>query len=67
MRNFLSPDAEENPFASFTKFVFGYCDGSLHQGNSKDPVRYKDMDMYFRGSVITRAHFGWIDSKYNLK
>ena len=67
MRGLLSADPDENKFANYSKFVLGYCDGALHQGNSKDPVKYKDMEMYFRGSVITRAHFDWINSKYNLK
>lgn len=67
MNGFLSLDSEENTYAGWTKFVFGYCDGAFHQGYSKDPVKYKDTSLYFRGAAITRSHFDWIDSKYNLK
>ena len=53
--------------ANWTKFILGYCDGSLHQGFSKDPIKYKEAQLYFRGSAITRSHFDWIESQYNLK
>jgi hypothetical protein len=39
----------------------------LHQGFSKTPIKYKDSQLYFRGSLITKSHFNWIDSKYKLK
>jgi hypothetical protein len=39
----------------------------LHQGYAPDPVKYKDAQLYFRGGAITRSHFNWINSKYNLK
>ena len=56
-----------NAFANWTKFFLPYCDGALHQGNVQNPIKYKDSSLYFRGSVITRAHIGWINSKYNLR
>lgn len=43
-----------------------YCDGSFHQGNNKNAVKYKDANLYFRGAVNTRSHFKWADNKYNL-
>lgn len=43
-----------------------YCDGAFHQGNNKSPVQYKDSKLYFRGSVNTRSHLKYIDTKYNL-
>ena len=43
-----------------------YCDGSFHQGNNKNPIRYKDRDLYFRGAVNTRSHFSWAHKMYNL-
>jgi hypothetical protein len=27
--------------ANWTKFVIGYCDGSLHQGHRKTPISFK--------------------------
>jgi O-palmitoleoyl-L-serine hydrolase len=64
---YLSIDPSVSKFANWTKFIFGYCDGSLHQGYTADPVKYKDAQLYFRGAAITRSHFNWINSKYNLK
>ena len=43
-----------------------YCDGAFHQGNSKDPIRYKDTQLYFRGAVNTRAHIKYLDSRFKL-
>ena len=67
VQGYLSPDPQVSRFANWTKFVFGYCDGALHQGLAKDPIKYKDIDLYFRGSAITRSHFDWISLKYGLK
>lgn len=53
-------------FANWTKFFFPYCDGVYHQGNVAHPIKYKDSSLYFRGSLITRAHLDWINQKYNL-
>lgn len=43
-----------------------YCDGSMHQGNNPDSVRYKDTELYFRGAVNTRAHFKYLLEKHDL-
>ena len=41
-----------------------YCDGAFHQGNNKDPLKYKETQIYFRGGVITRSHFKYLNSKF---
>ena len=66
-QGYLSTDPKVSPFANWTKIFLPYCDGSLHQGYTKDPIQYKDASLYFRGSLITRSHIAWIQSKYNLK
>lgn len=43
-----------------------YCDGAFHQGNNKEPVRYKDTDLYFRGAINTRSHIQWAHKRYNI-
>ena len=62
----LSTNSSKNAFANWTKIVMIYCDGSFHQGNNKNVVKYKDAELYFRGAVNTRSHFKWADGKYNL-
>ncbi len=59
-QGYLSVDPTKNEFANWTKIIFGYCDGSLHQGSTKAPLKYKDTQLYFRGANITRAHFKWL-------
>lgn len=63
----LSTDPTKSKFASWSKFIFSYCDGSFHQGHRVSPVSYKDSKLYLRGSLITRAHLKYIQQKYNLK
>ncbi len=53
-------------FASWTKIIIIYCDGSFHQGNNKSPIQYKDTTLFFRGALNTRSHIKWADSKYGL-
>lgn len=43
-----------------------YCDGSLHQGHSNDPIEYKDTRLYFRGADNTRSHIKWMFDKYKI-
>jgi hypothetical protein len=43
-----------------------YCDGSFHQGNNKNAIKYKDTELYFRGALNTRSHFQWAHNKYDL-
>ena len=39
---YLSTDPKISSFANWTKFFIPYCDGALHQGYTKDPIKYKD-------------------------
>jgi len=43
-----------------------YCDGALHQGHAKDPIKYKDATLYFRGSKITKSLFESLHSLYGF-
>jgi len=62
----LSNDPNRNIFSNWTKAVFMYCDGAFHQGNSKDAIRYKDTQLYFRGGVNTRAHLKYLDNTFKF-
>ena len=62
----LSNDPSKNIFANWTKAVFVYCDGAFHQGNSNSSIKYKDAELFFRGSLITKANFKFLDNKYNF-
>jgi hypothetical protein len=62
----LSNDPTKNIFADWTKIIILYCDGSFHQGMTKDPYSYKDTKLYFRGAVNTRSHFQYIHNRFNL-
>lgn len=61
---YLSTDGSISDFANYTKIIFGYCDGSLHQGLRTNPISYKGTTLYFRGAANTRANFQWIMNKY---
>lgn len=51
----VSGDATINPtFYDWTRIIFLYCDGSMHQGHKSQPVSYKGADLYFRGQNITQ-------------
>ena len=56
----LNTDINRSKFATWTKFIFAYCDGAFHQGVRNAPLSYKDAKLYLRGSKITRAHFKYI-------
>ena len=43
-----------------------YCDGSFHQGNNKNSIKYKNRELFFRGALNTRSHIKWAHQKYNL-
>jgi hypothetical protein len=42
------------------------CDGSLHQGSTTTPIKYKDAELNFRGANIVRSHFKWLLNNYKL-
>lgn len=46
--------------------LFGYCDGSLHQGGNDSPIQYKDTKLYFRGGRIVRSHLTYLVKQYQL-
>jgi len=62
----LSTDPERSKFATWTKVLIMYCDGSMHQGSNSDSFRYKDSELFFRGAVNTRAHLKYLLQDYNL-
>jgi len=43
-----------------------YCDGSGHQGARKDPIKYKDTFLYFRGHNLTVERLDDVDRKIEL-
>ena len=63
---YLSTDTALSKFASWTKVIIMYCDGSLHQGNNANSIRYKDSELFFRGAVNTRSHLKYLLTNYNL-
>jgi len=62
----MSTDPNLSKFATWTKVLINYCDGSLHQGSNKISIKYKDAELYFRGADNTRSHFKYLLEKYNL-
>lgn len=42
VEGYLSTDPSISKFASWTKILIAYCDGSLHQGSTDSAYRYKD-------------------------
>jgi hypothetical protein len=63
----ISGDPTINPtFYDWTRILFMYCDGSMHQGHKTQPVSYKGEDLYFRGQNITQERFNWLNSNYAI-
>lgn len=56
-----------NFFASWTKVIVNYCDGSIHQGYVEEPIQYKDTHLYFRGAANVRSHLEWLAKEYGLR
>lgn len=56
----------DNQYKSWAKVIVPHCDGALYQGYSKNPTKYKGLDLYFRGNKIIRSNFMHITQKYNL-
>lgn len=56
-----------NPtFWNWTIAFLPYCDGTFHQGTRKEPMNYKNKNLYFRGHNNTLQHFKYMDEKYGL-
>jgi hypothetical protein len=50
----LSASKKINPlFYDWTRISISSCDGSFHQGTRYNPVGYKGVDLYFRGTNNT--------------
>lgn len=63
---YLSTDPSVSKFASWTKVLIAYCDGSLHQGSTEAAYRFKDASLYFRGADNVRSHFKWLQTNFNF-
>ena len=55
-----------NKFATWTKVIITGCDGVVFQGYNKNVYEHKGANIYFRGSVIMRAHFKWMSLNLGL-
>lgn len=63
----MSNNEDTNPlYASWTKVYIPYCDGGLHQGSKQSPISFKGTNLYFRGANNTKAHFNYLQKKYNF-
>lgn len=63
---YLSTDPSASKFASWTKVLIAYCDGSLHQGSTETAYRFKDASLYFRGADNVRSHLKWLQNSFNF-
>lgn len=56
-----------NPvFYDWTKIYVIYCDGSEYTGSRKDPIQYKDKQLYFRGYNNTMEQFYYLDKEFDF-
>jgi hypothetical protein len=62
----FSTDPEASQFASWTKVILMSCDGAMFQGSANDPIKYKDKQLYFRGSDNVKSHFKWLLDNTNF-
>jgi hypothetical protein len=53
-------------FLTWKKIVLMSCDGAGHQGYRKDPVKYKDAELYFRGHNITTQRFSSLEKEFGI-
>jgi hypothetical protein len=61
------PDSLLGSAQTATIAFLPYCDGTLHHGHKKDPVKVQDKLLYFRGYTNTMAAFSHIlKGKTNL-
>ena len=65
-QGYLSTNSSINKFSEWTKIILIYCDGSLHQGYRKEPIKYKNTNLYFRGEKIIQAQLKYIEDHYSL-
>jgi O-palmitoleoyl-L-serine hydrolase len=55
-----------NSYRDWTIVYLKYCDGTGHQGYKKDPILYKDKNLYFRGHNVTIGQLNSLESLYGL-
>lgn len=56
-----------NPFHTWTRVYFPYCDGSVHQGSKTDTVlSLTGKNLYFRGAKNTLANFEYLNTNFKL-
>ncbi len=59
-------DNPDNYFKDWTFVYFKYCTGTGHQGYRKEPVSYKDTNLYFRGHNATMGMLKSLVAKNNF-
>ena len=59
-------DNPNNFFKDWTIVYFKYCTGTGHQGYRKEPVQYKDTNLYFRGHNATMGMMKSLVQKNNF-
>lgn len=63
----LSNNTARNPyFHDWSKVYVPYCDGSEHQGSRAQPIPYKGVDLYFRGTNNSIQQFEALDQMFGL-
>ena len=63
----LSTLAKSNPnFHDWTKIFIIYCDGSEFTGSRKDPIKFKNVSLYFRGYNNTLEQFRYMGEKFDI-
>lgn len=63
----LSTLKQNNPvFYDWTKVFVIYCDGSEYTGSRKQPISYKDKQLYFRGYNNILEQFYFLDQKFDF-
>ena len=57
----LSTNPDVSPFASWTKAILLYCDGTMFTGLRNEPISYKGDKIYFRANAIMRQNFDYLN------
>lgn len=64
---YFSSSRKYNPkFWNWNKIGINYCDGTMHQGYSKDPIIINETKLWFRGNNITMGVIEWTRQHLNL-
>lgn len=53
-------------YYDWTKIYIKYCTGTGHQGTKSSPVKYKGIDLYFRGQNVTVAILNDVNESHGL-